>query len=107
MDHYSYEGSNIREHSRTMSLGCARITKPPYTPPRGTCLFVNLLIRLRVTNNKCMSFLRTNVSIRKLTLPPPIFFYPLRYHALPFLTTRVGAYFAGASKPLARYALSS
>src|ERR1041384_8145952 len=38
-----------------MSRGCARITKPPYTPPRGTCLFVNLLIRLRVTDNKCMS----------------------------------------------------
>src|SRR5439155_18940422 len=37
-----------------MSRGCARITKPPYTPPRGTCLFVNLLIRLRVTDNKCM-----------------------------------------------------
>src|SRR3954469_2999036 len=32
-----------------------RITKPPYTPPRGTCLFMNLLIRLRVINNKCMS----------------------------------------------------
>src|ERR1041385_7405969 len=48
MDHYSSEGSNIRVHSRTMSRGCARITKPPYTPPRGTCLFVNLLIRLRV-----------------------------------------------------------
>src|SRR3954463_7948377 len=55
MDHYSSEGSNIRKHSRTMSRGCARITKPPYTPPRGTCLFVNLLIRLRVTDNKCMS----------------------------------------------------
>src|SRR4051812_24997234 len=40
-----------------MSRGCARITKPPYTPPRGTCLFVNLLIRLRVTYNKCMSSL--------------------------------------------------
>src|ERR1043165_2783299 len=38
-----------------MSRGCARITKPPYNPPRGTCLFVNLLIRLRVTDNKCMS----------------------------------------------------
>src|ERR1043165_7371902 len=38
-----------------MSRGCARITKPPYTPPRGTCLFMNLLIRLRVTDNKCMS----------------------------------------------------
>src|SRR3954470_496246 len=38
-----------------MSRGCARITKPPYTPPRGTCMFVNLLIRLRVTDNKCMS----------------------------------------------------
>src|ERR1043165_2513405 len=38
-----------------MSQGCARITKPPYTPPRGTCVFVNLLIRLRVTDNKCMS----------------------------------------------------
>src|SRR3954463_11216662 len=38
-----------------MSRGCARMTKPPYTPPRGTCLFVNLLIRLRVTDNKCMS----------------------------------------------------
>ena len=33
-----------------MSRGCARITKPPYTPPQGTCLFVNLLIRLRVTD---------------------------------------------------------
>src|SRR3954467_11061374 len=55
MDDYSSEGSNIRVHSRTMSQGCARITKPPYTPPRGTCLFVNLLIRLRVTDNKCMS----------------------------------------------------
>src|SRR3954467_12335823 len=55
MDHYSLEGSNIRVHSRTMSRGCARITKPPYTAPRGTCLFVNLLIRLRVTDNKCMS----------------------------------------------------
>src|ERR1041385_2880424 len=32
MDHYSSEESNIREHSRTMSRGCARITKPPYTP---------------------------------------------------------------------------
>src|SRR3954469_25970329 len=30
-------------------------TKPPYTPPRATCLFVNHLIRLRVTDNKCMS----------------------------------------------------
>src|SRR3954470_3363128 len=38
-----------------MSRGCARITKPPYTPPRGTFLFVNLLIRLRLTDNKCMS----------------------------------------------------
>src|SRR3954468_7991518 len=38
-----------------MSRGCARITKPPYTPPWGTCLYVNLLIRLRVTDNKCMS----------------------------------------------------
>src|ERR1043165_626162 len=38
-----------------MSRGCARITKPPYTPPRGTCLFVNLLIRLRFTDNKCMN----------------------------------------------------
>src|SRR3954463_4678469 len=38
-----------------MSRGCARITKPPYTPPRGTCLFMNLLIRLRLTDNKCMS----------------------------------------------------
>src|SRR3954468_18676731 len=55
MDHLSLEGSNIRVHSRTMSQGCARITKPPYTPPRGTCMFVNLLIRLRVTDNKCMS----------------------------------------------------
>src|ERR1041385_5445652 len=56
MDHYSFEESNIREHSRTMSRGCTRITKPPNTPPRGTCLFVNLLIRLRVTDNKCMGF---------------------------------------------------
>src|SRR3954469_25671167 len=55
MDHYSLEESNIRVHSRIMILGCARITKPPYTTPRGTCLFVNLLIRLRVTDNKCMS----------------------------------------------------
>src|SRR3954471_2895424 len=55
MDHSSSEVSNIRVHSRTMSRGCARITKPPYTPTRGTCLFVNLLIRLRVTDNKCMS----------------------------------------------------
>src|SRR3954466_822086 len=55
MDRYSLEGSDIRVHSRTMSRGCARITKTPYTPPRGTCLFVNLLIRLRVTDNKCMS----------------------------------------------------
>ena len=39
----------------TMRRGYARITKPPYTPPRGTCLFVNLLIRLRVTDNKCVS----------------------------------------------------
>ena len=29
------------------------------------------------------------------------------HRALPFLTSRVGAYFAGASKPLAWYALSS
>src|SRR3954467_1525094 len=57
MDWYSSEGSNIRVHSRTMSRGCARITKPTYTPTRGTCLFVNLLIRLRVTDNKCMSSL--------------------------------------------------
>src|SRR3954469_23058722 len=28
---------------------------PMYTPPRGTCIFVNLLIRLRVTDNKFMS----------------------------------------------------
>src|SRR3954465_12014987 len=35
-----------------MSRGCARITKPPYTPPQGTCLFVNLLISLEVTDNK-------------------------------------------------------
>src|SRR3954466_13498516 len=55
MDHYPLEGSNIRVHSRTMSRGCARITKPQYTPPQGTCVFVNLLIRLRVTDNKCMS----------------------------------------------------
>src|SRR3954468_22162153 len=55
MDHQSLEGSDIRVHKRTMSRGCAKITKPPYNPPRGTCLFVNLLIRLRVTNNKCMS----------------------------------------------------
>src|SRR3954465_6486169 len=55
MDHLPLEGSNIRVHSCTMSRGCTRITKPPYTPPRGTCLFVNLLIRLRVTDNKCMS----------------------------------------------------
>src|SRR3954465_1727127 len=55
MDHYSSKESNIREHSLTMSRGCARITKPPYTHPRGTCLFVNLLIRLRATDNKCMS----------------------------------------------------
>src|SRR4051812_5752129 len=55
MDHYSSEGSNIRVHSRSMSRGCARITKPPYTPPWGTCLFVNLVIILRVTDNKCMS----------------------------------------------------
>ena len=41
--------------SLTMSRGCARITKPPYTPPQGTCLFLNLLIRLRVADNKCMS----------------------------------------------------
>src|SRR3954470_10666833 len=54
MDHKPLEGSNIRVHSRTMSRGCARITKPPYTPPQGTCLFVKLLIRLRVTDNKCM-----------------------------------------------------
>src|ERR1041384_1714624 len=53
MGHQSLEGSNIRVHSRTMSRGCARITKPPYTPSRGTCLFVNVLIRLRVTDNKC------------------------------------------------------
>src|SRR4051812_4948995 len=38
-----------------MSRGCPQTTNPPYTPPRGTCLFVNLLIRLRVTDNKCMS----------------------------------------------------
>src|SRR3954468_8450015 len=38
-----------------MSRGCARITKPPHTPPRGTCLILNLLIILRVTDNKCMS----------------------------------------------------
>src|SRR3954462_9803843 len=52
-----------------MSRGCARITKPPYTPPRGTCLFVNLLIRLRIPIISAR-VLRTNVSIRKLTLPP-------------------------------------
>src|SRR3954469_24635778 len=28
---------------------------PMYTPPRGTCIFVNLLIRLRFTDNKCVS----------------------------------------------------
>src|SRR3954464_14431088 len=55
MDHYDLKGSNNRVHSRTMSRGCTRITKPPYTPPRGTCVFVNLLIRLRVMDNKCMS----------------------------------------------------
>src|SRR4051812_1828640 len=38
-----------------MSRGCARITEPPHTTPRGTYLFVKLLIRLRVTDNKCMS----------------------------------------------------
>src|SRR3954463_6542032 len=54
MDHSSLEGSNIRVHSHTMSRGCARITKPPCTPPRGTFLFVNPLIRLRVTDNKGM-----------------------------------------------------
>src|SRR3954467_787978 len=59
MDHLSLEGSDIRVHSRTMNRGCTRITKPPYTPPRGTCLFVNLLIRLRVTDNK----LRVEASI--------------------------------------------
>ena len=59
-----------------MSRGCARITKPPYTPPRGTCLFVNLLIRLSVTDNKCMSS-RTNVSTQKLTLPPTYTFSSL------------------------------
>src|ERR1041385_9168529 len=90
MDHYSSEGLNIRVHSRTMSRGCARITKPPYTPPRGTCLFANLLIRLRVTDNKCMSS-RTNVSIRKLTLPPSHTFSSLScvVHWL-LLTPRVG-----------------
>src|ERR1041384_1814553 len=54
MDHYPLEGSNIRVHSRNMSRGCARIIKPPYTPPRGTCLFVNLLIRWRVTDNRAL-----------------------------------------------------
>src|ERR1043165_9722905 len=40
-----------------LGRGCKSITKPPYTPPRGTCLFVNFLTRLRVTDNKCMSSL--------------------------------------------------
>ena len=52
-----------------MSRGCARITKPPYTPPRGTCLFVNLLLdwELPIISEWV---LRTNVSIWKLKLPP-------------------------------------
>ena len=52
-----------------MSRGCARITKPPYTPPRGTCLFVNLLLdwELPIISSWV---LRTNVSIQKLTLQP-------------------------------------
>ena len=52
-----------------MSRGCARITKPPYTPPRGTCLFVNLLLDWELPIISAW-VLRTNVSIRKLTLPP-------------------------------------
>src|ERR1041385_2664392 len=101
MDHYSSEGSNIRVHSRTMSRGCARITKPPYTPPRGTCLFENLLIRLRVTDNKCISSSDYCEYSKVDTSTHLYFFYPLRYRALRFLISRVSAYFAGASKPLA------
>src|SRR3954463_10866346 len=81
-----------------MSQGCARITKPPYTPPRGTFLFVNLLIRLRVTDNKCMSssdqceYSKVDTSTTHILLASSV-------PSLPFLTSRVGAYFAGASKP--------
>ena len=52
-----------------MSRECARITKPPYTPPRGTCLFVNLLLDWELLIISAW-VLRTNVSIRKLTLAP-------------------------------------
>ena len=59
-----------------MSRGCARITKPPYTPPRGTCLFVNLLLDWELPIISAW-VLRTNVSIRKLTLPPTYTFSSL------------------------------
>src|SRR3954465_4888453 len=56
-----------------MSRGCARIAKPPYTPPRGTCLFVNLLIRLRVTDNRGMSS-SDYCEFSKVDISPPHIF---------------------------------
>src|ERR1041385_3231534 len=79
MDHYSSEGSDIRVHSRTMSRGCARITKPPYTPPRGTCLFVNLLIRLKVDTSTFPYFASLSLAVHCLFLTSRVGIHLRRY----------------------------
>src|ERR1041385_1506728 len=101
MDHYPLEGSDIRVHSRTMSLGCARITKPLYTPPRGTCLFGNLLIRLRVTDNKCMSS-SDSCEHSKVDTSTSHIFLASHVPCIASVSLReLASTFAGTSKPLA------
>src|SRR3954465_15142021 len=68
------------------------ITKPPYTHPRGTCLFVNLLISLRVTDNKCMSSSDYCEYSKVYTSPFPYFSsLSCAVHCL-LLTLRVGVH---------------
>ena len=70
----------------------------PIYPPRGmrSSTFLQGLIKFC---NKYMSYLWLNVSPWIIHTYLFAICYPLQHHALPFLTSRCGANFAGASKP--------